>query len=646
MTGLKSRRSGISRSLFYSCLLLISICYLAYEYYYIPRWSLAADEFVFARHIYDYTFRIPYLDFAPYKTVLGYYLLSIPMFFSHALLKPLFYIKDEIAIINVFCLVTGGYWACRFYDKRAVLLIILAIIANQLFLVYSSELRVDMLTSWFCLFSGLAVLQKYLRTGGTLLGIAFLISQKTIWYLFAIDGALMICMLLPASSYTLRSLWHFNLFMTITVVIYIVIWSMAVPPGELVHNLFYEAYTQARTSWYMHIYYFSWMTLLRHGPVLFLLWPATFLSLLLPAASQTAGTHSDKIFQQRVFAASFSTIALLLFISYKQPFPYNFVFTIPAFFLLYSDFISWLLALKTRADENAAPGIHASSISCLMSLYTVGIFYFLNRYDFDLPYYVLVFFPLVFGYLLRPAKNNPRIPRIAYKMIFVIFVSGGIIYPLYQSMRLNTYIRGDYQQAMIKMSSELLGRDGEFIGGIPFIYYKEQPVEGVRNLISPAIAYLFKPKASIKPLLLPSLYLAPATQEEVLANFDKSPVKVIINNVRMASLPPAIKAFVADNYRHFYGSIYLYAPSIQPQQLSFILKFTARYRINSSVNSQITIDGKNFRPGQIIKLNKGDHTNWSSHAYHLELQPDVNVDTSNPKYQTDNFLDMFRSVVI
>ena len=51
---------------------------------------------------------------------------------------------------------------------------------------------------------------------------------------------------------------------------------------------------------------------------------------------------ASDLVEHRLFIICSASIALLLFVIYKQPFPYNFVFTLPAFFLLYAEFFSWL----------------------------------------------------------------------------------------------------------------------------------------------------------------------------------------------------------------------------------------------------------------------------------------------------------------
>lgn len=636
MHGLKPTLAGFKKSGFFLTVFLICLAYITFEYFFISYEALSADEFVFARHIYEYTFHLPYRDFSPYKTVLGYYLLSIPMFFSHSLLAPLFYIKDEIALINMGFIALSSYWAARYFDKRAVMLAMLAIIANQHFLIYAVDLRVDMLTSWFCLFAALCVLQNYLRWGGILLGIAFLVSQKALWYFFAINGAMLICWItLSSSFYSLRSLITFTLAFSAPIFLYFVSWSLIATPSIVLNNLFYEAYIQSGIDWFTPILLSCWIIVLFQGPLLFFLWPLASMSL--------CEKFSDSVTaNRRIFIVSFSSLALLLFISYKQPFPYNFVFTIPAFFLLYADFISWLIFQKnSQIPIKNRPSI---SFMLIVALYTLAIFYLVNVFALPTVNNFIALLPISISLMLYARESRLKI-TLVFGLITTIFIATGIMYPLYRTYKGSYILNGSYQQAMLESTARLLENDGDYIGGIPFLYSKDQPIDGMKNLIGPSLAYLKQPDKNLESLFLSSIYLTPATKEKILADLNNSSVKIIINNFRLVSLPTEIKNYFSQNYHHFYGSIYIYAPQIHRNQLSFYIKFTAPYRIEGKRKTSIIIDGKKHYSGQIIPLEKGDHITDANHTYRLTLVPDINMRQLDPAYERDNWVYMNRAIL-
>lgn len=579
-------------------LVTICIAYCIYELIYIPYWALSADEFVFARHIFEYTQHVPYKDFPPYKTILGYYLLSIPLFISHSLLAPLFYIKDEIAIINTVCLALATWWGSRFFAKQALLLTVLAIVANQLFLLYGTDLRVDMLTSWMCLFAALSVLDNRIKLAGILIGLAFLISQKALWAFVAMNGGMLICYLLFSNSrYTLRSLLIFNALTIGVLSAYVLFWSFVSTPNTVLYNLFYEAYIQAGIDWYTPIYLTCWLVVLNHGPILFLLWPLAFFSLAHEYAN-------DAIAQRRVFILTFASISLLLFISYKQAFPYNFVFTIPAVFLLYADFISWLFHTKNFVIEHRYISWMYASLIFLV-VYCAGLPNF---------YLSIGFIPLLIG-------NSQIDTKLKLNLALGIFILSGIAFPLLQAFKTSDKIDGSYQQNMLNLTHDLLAEDGDYISGIPYLYNKNQPIDGMQNLIGPALEYLYLPTNKLATLLLPSLYLSPTSNQQILLDFEAKPIKVIIDNYRIKYLPPEILAYINSNYQQYNGSVYLYAPSIPAKQLTFNLKFSGQYKITADKAAKIKIDNKKAIVNSVMQLQKGDHLSDANNNYRLVLTP-------------------------
>jgi hypothetical protein len=552
------------KAYFYS-ISLIALSYLLFEYFFIPYQALAADEFVFARHILDYTKSIPYLDFEPYKSVLGHYLLALPLFFSHSLFAPIFYMKGEIALINTICIMIACYWGASLFKRSAVLITLLALLANHYFLIYSADLRVDMLSSWFCLFAALSVMQQRFTLGGVLMGIAFLISQKAMWYIVAINGA-MLC-----SAYSLRDCLRFNVFSGVTVFIYIAIWSLVASPGIVLHNFFYDSFIQAGIDFYLQIYLACWQAVLTHGPVLFLLWPFTLFSLFFP-------TSELRDAKQSLFSVCFASMALVLFITYKQPFPYNFVFTVPAFFLLYASFFSWVTTTKKHIQF----------------------------------------------------------------MLLTAFAVTGIAYPFFIALKESKTFDGTYQRTMTAVAAELIGNDSDYVSGIPFLFTKDQPIEGMKNLIGPQLEFITTSSEKMRALLLPSLYLAPTTPEKIIDDFERAPVKVIISNYRMELLPPRIQTYLNEHYQHYYGSIYLYAPVVHASQFNFFIKFSGDYRLKAKTH--VKIDGKRVRANRVIHLNQGDHLTDAKSNYRLIFIPPVKPNL-NPAFQKDNSVNMIKAIV-
>ena len=489
------------------------------------------------------------------------------------------------------------------------------------------------------------------RSAGILIGLAFLISQKAIWYFIAINGGMLLCRpIYDQACYSLRSFVSFNLAAFTSVAIYCLIWSLASSPSIVLHSLFYDAYVVFDMNWYKPIYLICWQAALYLGPLLFFLWPFTLLSLF--------NTPIDAAAQQRVFIIAFASIALLQFIVYKQPFPYNFVFTFPAFFLLYTDFIAWLLSFVQVKDhllpsgsfyslgQYSAAGIKARAempkwLLASVAIYSIGIVALVYLLNLPVVFYSIALFPPIITQLV---KSNKRQMILIY-LASSIFLLTGIITPLLHTTKENQSFAGDYQRSMLRLADELTQDGSEYVGGVPFIYQKDQPINGAKNLTGPAIDFIYSPSDNLATLLLPSLYQAPITSDDIIRDFETMPIKVVISNYRMLSLPANVLSYIASHYRHFYGSIYLYSPIIQPSVLSFYVKFAGKYRIETASKSPITIDGLSVKPGQVIPLAEGNHNNHSTNIYRLNLIPEVDLFKYNPELQKDNWSKMLKTIM-
>lgn len=612
---------------------LICFTYLAFQLLYIPYAKLAVDEFWFAHHIYQYTHSLPYRDFPPYKTVLGYYLLMLPFYLSHAVITPLFYIKDEIAIVNTLLLGITLTWLPRFFQPKAILAAALLISCTQLFLLYSVELRVDMLTSWLGLIAVLFFLSHRPALAGISLAASFLISQKALWYFMAMNGAIGIYWFtVERNWHTIKHHFLFNVAIAITIFSYIVFWSLFTSHSTVLQSMFYEAYVQATINWYQTIYYTCWQNILSSEPLLFVLWPLTWVSLFIYPTQ-------DANRSRRVFISAYAAIMMLFIFNYKQPFPYNMVFSIPVFFLLYSDFFSWLFTIL--GENKLTFDLNSRVLFCFFSLYITCIISVIIIFDLPKAYYLILFIPFSISQLVKII--TPETKSIYITLLALTFLFTGCIYPLLRFSIASYAINGKNQQYMVNLTHDLLSDNEDFIAGIPLLYNKNQPTPGLRNLIGPQIDYLHNGAAMLKPLLIPSLYLTPTTSTEIIQSLKKSRVKLYVNNARIMLLPHDIRQFLDSEYLHFLGDIYLYAPKIAAGKETILIKFSGNYKVISKNNTSIVIDGKEIRSNLIINLSSGTHSSLANQDYRLKLLPTTNIKI-DPKYDISDMIS--RAVVI
>jgi hypothetical protein len=100
------------------------------------------------------------------------------------------------------------------------------------------------------------------------------------------------------------------------------------------------------------------------------------------------------------------------------------------------------------------------------------------------------------------------------------------------------------------------------------------------------------------------------------------------------------------NYKQYYGSIYLYAPTIAPETRRFSLKFTALYQIEAQQNEKIRIDGKPMKSGQVLRLRHGNHLSDAKQPYQIVIIPRSAQIHFNQVYQQNHFFEMIKDIFI
>jgi hypothetical protein len=611
-----------NRYFFFYTLFIICLSYFGFELFYNNYAVLCVDDFWFAHRIYQFKSGIPYRDFAPYKTVLGYYLLLPSMELSGKLLQPLYYTKDTIALINTSLFLLAGLWLRRFFSTTAILTCLTLVIGAEFNLSYSTDIRVDLLGYWLGLISVLFLLEKKPLWAGFFIGLGFLCSQKIIWYIFASNVALSIYWLLIDRNWKMiKNIFSFNLTIIATITVYVFFWAWFSDLHTVLKSVFYEAYIMYKLDSYNATRKLFWAITLINNPFLFLAWPITLISLFITPTN-------DLIYKKRAFIIAYASVILLCLIPYKQVFPYYMVVTIPAFILLYTAFFSWLYKIFESKQEIKILWIGKSGVWALIFLYIICLISLSLLIAFPAIYLLISLIPLFLGlYITNRSKT------LSTLILLIIFFTG-IIYPLTWFTTYLTVRDNHYQTYMLKLTHNLLQDGGDYIAGIELIYNRTQPITGMRHLGVVALAYLAQPSEKLREGMLDSLYMAPAvTAQQVVKSISQSSVKLYVNNYRMMSLPPLIKNYLASQYEHFWGSIYLYAPLVEAGHHSEQIKFNGEYKIES--NELIYIDHVKMSPNSIVTLTSGKHDSMSSRSYRLKFIPHSIPESLNQQYQTD-----------
>lgn len=609
-------------------LAMLTLCcfgYLAMTWLYQQHTMLAVDEFWFAHRIYQYQSGLPYRDFAPYKTVIGYYLM-LPgfSFASQSIIDTLLSIKTYLALLNTIVLFISSIWLTRFFSKQAVLLSLCLIITSEIFISYSSQIRVDLLGYWFCFFSLLCLLDKKYFFAGIMLGLGFATTQKAIWYFTASNVTLFAYSLLYARNIrAIKSIAIFNLTVIFSIMLYIAFWSYIADFNTVMKSLFSEAQAMYQLDWYNSARLSFWHVITTYNPLLYLLWPFTIISLL-------ATNERDHQYQNRFFVTIYSLVILACLIPYKQVFPYYMQVTYPVLFAAYAGFIGWLISIFQSNVTNKL-FIQPTQLWLITGLYLLGLIAIISTLNLPIGYLLLFCIPLAITIKLTHTSNQPAL----LILIGLTSVVMHLLYPAIQLPHKLTYLEGSYQRATIETLQPLLADGSDYIAGIELIYNKNQPINGIRHLMGPAVDYLYHPTDKLARVMLPSLYEDPsATTTSVIDDLERSKVKVVINNYRMNALPPTIKQYIDDHYAAWRGSLYLYAPIVKPNQLTFHLKFAGVYELAS--NRDVTINQHRFHPGEYIEFTQGDYQSSAKSSYRLKWQP-ANTTTDIKKYRIDQW---------
>lgn len=331
MPEVKNKRHGF---LVWELVLIAVICffYIYIQWQYIHRLPLVMDEFQQASSSLRAVNDIPYLDYLPYKTLLGYYSQSwILQIYSQAdaggTWAALLKCKESIALLNAFILFALGVYCRKLFDIKAVLFGLVSLVLVSTFLERSSELRVDMLTAWFGLAGLLLLLNRRLVLAGVFTGLSFLVSQKGVYYSFAICVSYgSYCLIWLPLRDALKSCFLLSVSILVPIAIYIILWASVSGFEQVITGIFLRNTHIVFDDIYQDMNRF-WFQMIRRNLIFFIIVGVSFVYFFVQACKRRIGKKSAII-------ALYSLVLLLLCVSNKQPWPYFFVLLLPTLALL------------------------------------------------------------------------------------------------------------------------------------------------------------------------------------------------------------------------------------------------------------------------------------------------------------------------
>jgi hypothetical protein len=512
---------------------------------YCQRLPLVMDELQGAWDVYRLRRAVPYLDFMPYKTVLGYYLQLPFMLLERDLWSRMMAVKLGMAAVTALVVFACTSALARVIRAEAVVLATALLFAMSTFVERAAELRVDMLTSLAGLATFTLLLSRRYLWAGLACGLSFLISQKGIYYFVAGELALFgRGLFLPRAQWRWRDAWSFTAVSLGLVGVYIAVFGSFGGLEPVAHSVLIDPMRFALAEDHKDLQRF-WMVSIKRNPYFYML------AVLGIGVALERARHARSELDWVIFA--FAGTVLFLGVGHKQPWPYFFVLLLPS-----------LLVPIARTIEQLTP---------------------------------------------RGA------------MFWGAYLLIGVIYPLYTRVPLVLARDSGHQRYTVELAERLLRKRETYLAGINMVYTREQSPN--------VLAWL--DKASLDTLRRFSM-------NDLVAELQLRPPKLVIGNYRIDSLPIALRKSIRDDYDHLWASIWLYAPTIHAE--TFNLAYPGHYRLRA--DTPVEIDGQPIQPGTTVHLSPGPHT-ANATGFKLKYVPSKKlVDSLDMRYRMP--ADMFPAV--
>lgn len=283
-----------------------------------------ADEFQVASFLVNFREGLtPYLDFSPYKNVLGYYFLT-PLFSSFTNIpNTLIGMRIFIFGIFLFCFYVYIFELKKHLKPAFVLIALFSYICLTNIQVNSANLRVDGLTAASLCIVLFLILRGHLKTASFVIAISFLANQKAAFYVMSWVPAFFIHSYLAETKFSVflkKSIAH-GAIMLLPLIIYYGIFLKIGDPALLFNSSIKESATMGLTNTHSKGSEKYWLYFAKNYWVFFSLCFYGCIQFLIECKNWPKSTR---------FFMLFSVFNLIHLAAYKSPWPYNFNVFLPA----------------------------------------------------------------------------------------------------------------------------------------------------------------------------------------------------------------------------------------------------------------------------------------------------------------------------
>lgn len=307
--------------------LLAGLCafFAAVECYYAAHTNLHFDEFQYAWLSDQFLEGVPFRDFAPGKTVFGYYVLALAKRLSDDPWGQLIAIRLVLVGVNVAMVAIVATGLRRIFSGASVLAAVLLLVFMSTFLERCHDIRLDVMSTWMTA-GGLALLlHRRPILAGVVATLGVLISQKAVYGGFAGGAALVLAfvMLRDQRRAIFRMIVAYGLTCLALGGLYLGIAISLGGASKAIDATVTGHTTIAFANLYPEIFRYWHQTAARNP----LFWMLVVIALLRLGFDQCASTGRRD--NRYVFAFGFLLFYLPLTLWHRQPWPYYLAMVAP-----------------------------------------------------------------------------------------------------------------------------------------------------------------------------------------------------------------------------------------------------------------------------------------------------------------------------
>jgi hypothetical protein len=321
-------------------LVVLTLLFLVLEAYYVFHRPLSHDEFNGVWCVVQVTTGVPYVDFEPYKPVLGYYLQLALLQLAPDTWSGYILIRAGMTLLTVATLFLGALLLRHLFRPAAVCLAYALLVVMTSLVEWAIEVRLDMLTALFGFVSLLFLLERRVVVAGVFAGLSFLISQKGTMYALAGGAGLLACVLFQREPRRWRDLLVYSASVAGPIALYVAFWSLFAPCSRVCAMTFGQATQLHALTTPIHggapLYTFYWQETLFRNP-LFYLYTLWALVILLTRWREQTPRETLLLF--------YGVTVAVVILNIRQPWRYMFVLLPPTAFVLHAYLFAHQLAI-------------------------------------------------------------------------------------------------------------------------------------------------------------------------------------------------------------------------------------------------------------------------------------------------------------